>query len=158
MSFLDIEVPLRWTDLDGYQHVNNVAFLRLLEEARISAFWEPTAHEKDLGASTYPTATAMLAPGGEFQTFVSSHRIEYLQPLPYRREGVIVRLWISKIGAASLDVDYEILAKDQLDLPYARARTVIVLVDALTGRPRRVSAELTAQLAEFADEPLAFRG
>lgn len=27
--------PLRWADMDAFGHVNNVAFLRYLEEARI---------------------------------------------------------------------------------------------------------------------------
>ena len=28
------DVPLRWSDMDAYGHVNNVQFLRLLEDAR----------------------------------------------------------------------------------------------------------------------------
>ena len=27
--------PLRWADMDAYGHINNVAFMRYLEEARI---------------------------------------------------------------------------------------------------------------------------
>ena len=27
--------PMRWSDMDAYGHVNNVVFLRYLEEARI---------------------------------------------------------------------------------------------------------------------------
>jgi acyl-CoA thioester hydrolase len=38
---LDIPVPVRWTDLDAYGHVNNAAMVRLLEEARIAAFCTP---------------------------------------------------------------------------------------------------------------------
>ncbi|MGL5850524.1 MAG: acyl-CoA thioesterase, partial [Phycicoccus sp.] len=30
-----VEVPLRWSDMDAYGHVNNVQFLRLLEDARV---------------------------------------------------------------------------------------------------------------------------
>ena len=36
---LSMPVALRWADLDAYGHVNNVEVLRLLEEARIAAFW-----------------------------------------------------------------------------------------------------------------------
>ena len=30
-----VEVPLRWSDMDAYGHVNNVQYLRLLEDARV---------------------------------------------------------------------------------------------------------------------------
>ncbi|MGX1474786.1 UNVERIFIED_CONTAM: acyl-CoA thioesterase FadM [Streptomyces canus] len=36
--------PLRWADMDAYGHVNNVVFLRYLEEARIDFLFRP---EKD---------------------------------------------------------------------------------------------------------------
>jgi acyl-CoA thioester hydrolase len=39
MTRLQVPVQLRWSDMDAYGHVNNVELLRLLEEARIEAFW-----------------------------------------------------------------------------------------------------------------------
>lgn len=36
---LHVPIKLRWSDLDAYGHVNNAEMLRLLEEARIEAFW-----------------------------------------------------------------------------------------------------------------------
>ena len=35
-----VEVPLRWSDMDAYGHVNNVQYLRLLEDARVIGFRE----------------------------------------------------------------------------------------------------------------------
>ena len=35
-----VDVPLRWSDMDAYGHVNNVQFLRLLEDARVVAIRE----------------------------------------------------------------------------------------------------------------------
>ncbi|MFM6850406.1 MAG: thioesterase family protein, partial [Terrabacter sp.] len=32
------QVALRWSDMDAYAHINNVQFLRLLEDARVIAF------------------------------------------------------------------------------------------------------------------------
>lgn len=157
MAYLDVTVPLRWADLDGYRHVNNTAFLRLLEEARIQAFWRPSDHEVHLGAHTQPTALSEYSPGGAYQTFVVSHHIEYLRQLPYRREGVLVRMWASKLGSASLDVDYEVLAKDDEGSPYAKARTVIVMIDSQTGRPTRISCEVRDALTSYTGDPISFR-
>ena len=40
-SGLTVQVPPRWGDMDAYGHVNNVAILSLLEEARIAVFGPP---------------------------------------------------------------------------------------------------------------------
>ena len=39
MARLTIPISLRWSDFDAYAHVNNAEMLRILEEARIQAFW-----------------------------------------------------------------------------------------------------------------------
>ncbi|WP_371744504.1 acyl-CoA thioesterase [Georgenia sp. TF02-10] len=39
MTRLTIPVRLRWSDVDGYQHVNNAKMFTILEETRIAAFW-----------------------------------------------------------------------------------------------------------------------
>ena len=36
---LTVPIGLRWSDFDAYAHVNNAEMFRLLEEARIQAFW-----------------------------------------------------------------------------------------------------------------------
>lgn len=53
MTRLYVPVRLRWSDLDAYAHVNNVEMFRLLEEARITAFWR---HPLALDADVWPTA------------------------------------------------------------------------------------------------------
>ncbi|MDU0937498.1 MAG: thioesterase family protein [Dermabacter sp.] len=157
MPYLDIPVPVRWSDLDGYGHVNNTAYLRLLEEARTRAFWQPSDTELANGAPAYPTALAELSPGGAFHTLVAAHTIEYARQLGYRRDGVIVRTWVSKLGGASLDLDYEILTADEPERPYAIARTTIVIVEAETAKAVRMPTRLRTALESFTSAPLTFR-
>ncbi|MCT2149083.1 acyl-CoA thioesterase [Dermabacter vaginalis] len=157
MPFLDIPVPVRWSDLDGYGHVNNTAYLRLLEEARTRAFWQPSDTELANGAPAYPTALAELSPGGAFHTLVAAHTIEYSRQLGYRRDGVLVRTWVSKLGGASLDLDYTILTADEPDQPYASARTTIVIVDAKSGKAVRMPERLRTALERVTGAPLTFR-
>ncbi|MGO1562437.1 MAG: acyl-CoA thioesterase [Actinomycetaceae bacterium] len=40
MPRMTIPVHMRWSDIDGYRHVNNARMFTLLEEARIAAFWD----------------------------------------------------------------------------------------------------------------------
>lgn len=158
-SALDLPVPVRWTDLDAYGHVNNAAMVRLLEEARIAAFWQPPAEQLALGAPPPPAALPVGGAGAEVSTVIASQRLEYTRPLGHRRDGVVVRLWLSRIGGASLSVDYLVLTRDDPEgrAPYARARTVVVLVDAATGAPVRLADEAREQLRAFQGPPLHFR-
>lgn len=159
MAHLDIAVPMRWRDVDGYGHVNNSAMLTILEEARIRAFWGAPDEQVALGAQVLPSALPTYDSGSTVHTVVASHRIEYARELEFRRDEVVVRLWLSRIGGASLTIDYRVLTRDDPEgaRPYATARTVIVLVDAASGRPTRISPELRDALREYAGEPLRFR-
>lgn len=160
MPHIDLTVSVRWTDLDAYGHVNNAAVVSLLEEARIAAFWHPPAEQIALGAQEPPAALPVGGAGSPVATVIASQRIEYARPLGHRRDGVVVRLWVSRLGGASLDVDYLVLTRDDpgAAAPYARARTVVVLTDTETGAPVRMDAEARRRLGEHTGAPLTFRG
>lgn len=149
---LHIAVPLRWSDLDAYGHVNNARMLTLLEEARVAAFWsEPGA--------AVPTAVLDTGPGSPTVTLVAAQRIEYLVPIPYLREPLDVDMWIGRLGGASLEISYEIyspLSEGDRTL-YTRASTTLVLVDRASGEPRRVSDEARAAWQPYIEPPVTFR-
>ena len=127
--------PLRWADMDAYGHINNVAFLRYLEEARIDFMFRLAPSEGD----------ASFAGG----SVVARHEIDYLRPLVHRHEPVIVETWVEDIAAASMTVRYEV--KDE-DAVYARAATVVVPYNLAEQRPRRITAEEKAFLEKYRDE------
>lgn len=160
VAHLDLDIPVRWTDLDAYGHVNNAAMVRLLEEARIAAFWPAPAEQVALGAPQPEATLPVGGVGAPISTVIASQRIEYARSLDHRRDGVVVRLWISRLGGASLDVDYLVLTKDDPEgrRPYAQARTVVVLVDATEGTPVRLDEATRASLDSRLGEPLTFRG
>ncbi|MFI0939020.1 acyl-CoA thioesterase [Streptomyces sp. NPDC021020] len=127
--------PLRWGDMDAYGHVNNVVFLRYLEEARIDFMFR-------------------LAPGEGSASFtggsvVARHEIDYLRPLVHRHEPVVVETWVTDITAASMTVAYEV--KDE-ETVYARATTVVVPYNLAAGRPRRITPEERAFLEKYRDD------
>ncbi|TDW31304.1 acyl-CoA thioesterase [Cryobacterium psychrophilum] len=151
---LHVPISLRWSDLDAYGHVNNAEMLRLLEEARIQAFWV-TDDAAQVGAST---AVLDGRPGAATLTLIARQEIEYLLPVPYLRQPVDVRLWLGKLGGASLDVCYEVWGPETEDAPvlYARANTTIVLVDAVSDRPRRINAIERAAWTPYLYDPIVF--
>ena len=161
MTRLEVPVQLRWSDMDAYQHVNNVEMLRLLEEARIEAFWShPVAPDGSRVESTWPTAVLDAGPGAELSTLVARQEIEYLKPLGYRRTPVIVEMWIGHLGGASLDVCYEVRDAGEPGperVTYARAVTTLVLVDAATGAPRRIDAAGREAWSPYLEDPVVIR-
>jgi acyl-CoA thioester hydrolase len=163
MTRLHVPVALRWSDLDAYQHVNNVEMFRLLEDARITAFWR---HPDALDEDAWPTAVLDTGPHASSHTLVARQEIEYLRPLSFTRTPVRVEMWIGHLGGASLEVCYEVhdgatgLARtgpSSGGAPYAKAATTIVVVDAATEKPRRISAPERAAWEPFLEAPLTFR-
>ncbi|MEV8068742.1 MULTISPECIES: thioesterase family protein [unclassified Streptomyces] len=122
--------PLRWADMDAYGHVNNVVFLRYLEEARIDFLFRPDKEFKQ-------------------GSVVARHEIDYKRQLVHRHAPVDIELWVREIKAASFTLGYEV--KDG-DTVYVRASTVIVPFDFEAQRPRRITAEEREFLQEYRDD------
>jgi len=167
---LHIPIPLRWGDLDAYGHINNVEMLRLLEEARVRSFWraddlvgggDPVAGGDLVGGGDPglpPTAVLDLTADSTIWSLVARSEIEYLIPMPYSRAPIDVEVWIGRLGGASLDICFELYSPIGVEprVLYARAATEIVTVDAASGRPTRIPAELRQQWAAYLEQPLAF--
>lgn len=150
---LHIPIQLRWGDLDAFNHVNNTSMLKLLEEARVRAFWRPDDGEDAPG-------TAVLDSGIDegILTLIARQEIEYLAPVPYQRRPLEVQMWFGKLGGSSLEVCYEVFndpASAERVL-YARSTAVIVLVDAATGRPVRIPAEAREAWGPYLGDPLSY--
>ena len=152
---LHVPIRLRWGDLDAYGHVNNAEMLRLLEEARIQAFWIADDAEEAVGAGT---AVLDGRPGADTLTLIARQEIEYLAPIPYLRQPLDVQLWLGRVGGASLEVCYEVRSPEGTDpaILYSRAATTIVLVDAATERPRRINDRERAAWEPYLEEPVQF--
>ncbi|MDN4479272.1 thioesterase family protein [Demequina sp. SYSU T00039] len=157
MSRIHVPITLRWSDLDAYGHVNNAEMLRLLEEARIRVFWadRSAAEEHEV------PHTALIAggPDAETITLIAAQRIEYLAPIPYLRRPLDVQLWIGRLGGASIEICYEVWspAGDEPRALYAKAATTLVLIDAESNRPRRLTEAEREAWSPHLDEPVRFR-
>lgn len=129
---------LRWSDQDPYRHINNVMFLRYLEEARVDMLFSGN-HPADLGR-----AEGLV---------VTRHEIDYRRVLDFRPEPVRVETWVSEVRPAWFDVDYEVLdlADDGARTVYATARSRIVPVNLAEGHPMRITARQRSVLAGFTD-------
>jgi acyl-CoA thioester hydrolase len=160
---LHVPIKLRWSDLDAYGHVNNAEMLRLLEEARILAFWvdDNGADGASLDEAAAGSTPAILdgRPGSDTLTLIARQEIEYLQPVPYLREPLDIELWIGHLGGASLEICYEIytpaaVTPRQL---FTRAASTLVMVDAASERPRRITDRERDAWSPYLDDPIVFK-
>lgn len=151
---LHIPVALRWADLDAYGHVNNVAVLTLLEEARIAAFWRhPEAVEQ-----AHPTAVLDAGPGADTVTVVARQELEYLAAVPHLREPVVVEMWLGRLGGASIEVCYEITSDvGGRRTVHVQAMTTVVMLDAASGRPRRLTPDERETWEPYVGDPVVWR-
>jgi len=150
---LNISIPLRWSDFDAYAHVNNAEMFRLLEEARIQAFWI-----NDDGSGSSSMAILDARPGAKVVALIARQEIEYLLPIPYMRQPLDVELWIGRLGGASLEIGYEVYSPEGQEprLLYTRAATTLVMVELATGKPQRMTDEQREAWAPYVEAPVAF--
>ncbi|KQS08758.1 4-hydroxybenzoyl-CoA thioesterase [Curtobacterium sp. Leaf183] len=157
MARLHTPVRIRWSDIDAYGHVNNSAMLRLLEEARVLAFWAPDPDEVDASGSA-PEPIIDGRPGSGTMTVIAAQRLEYLASTPYFRRPLDIQLWIGHVGGASLDISYEVwspVGHQPAEL-YTRATTTLVMVDAETNRPRRLTEVERAACEPYIEPAVVF--
>jgi acyl-CoA thioester hydrolase len=114
--------------IDANGHVNNVEFVRWMQQAAVSHADERgcTAATKDAGATWV----------------VRSHRIEYSRPALVG-DRIDVMTWVADFRRAFSLRKYEFIrATDKTVL--AKGETDWVFVDVKTGRPRTIPGQITA--------------
>ena len=118
------------SDIDRQGHVNNVVFLRYVQDVAV-AHW---------------CAVAQVEIQKRFTWVVRKHEIEYFRPgLP--RDELIARTWVGDPSGATWERFTEISRASDSQL-LVQARTVWVLLDASNGRPRRIDASVVEGFTE----------
>jgi len=111
-------------DIDTLGHVNNIVYLRWVQDVA-AAHWFAAAPAEDQVGLVW---------------MVVRHEIDYLAPAVLGDE-LVLRTWIGAAAGLRFDRHTEVLrATDRK--PLAKARTVWVPIDAKTGRPKRVSEQV----------------
>ena len=116
-------------DIDGQNHVNNTVYLRWVQDVA-------TAHWKSLAGADAQEAIGWV---------VVRHEIDYKMPANLGDE-IVLRTWVGQASRLKFERFTEIKRKADGRL-LAQARTLWVPIDANTGKPTRVSAEVRARFS-----------
>ena len=131
-----VQVPMRWSDMDAYGHVNNVVYLQYFEMARVDLFFERASLEERTG----------LRRG----TVVAAHDIQYKLPVVYSPLPLDVQIWVSDLRAAVFTCHYEVYDHQRLAVT---GSTKLVPFDFSINRPRRLTPDEKEFLLRWTDEP-----
>ncbi|MFN2137353.1 MAG: acyl-[acyl-carrier-protein] thioesterase [Candidatus Promineifilaceae bacterium] len=123
----------RWSEIDPAGHVNNAAYLTLLEDAAM-----------ELMATRAWTAGRLQQAG--LGIVAREYRLEYLEPAVLD-DDLEVATWVSAVKRATATRHYTIHRHADGAL-LLRAQALWVWVDLASGRPRRIPEDF---LATFAD-------
>ncbi|NMO03842.1 acyl-CoA thioesterase [Gordonia sp. TBRC 11910] len=119
-------VPVRWSDMDAFGHVNHARMVTLMEEARIE--W-------------------LLSAGEEYQPLIKSAMIvhvdiRYQAQLRHDDSPLRIGMWIKRFRSVDFTIGYEIRANDTNaanSRPACVATTQMAVVDVEAHTLRRLT-------------------
>jgi len=108
----ELEIPIRWGDMDAMGHVNNTVYFRYMEQARISWF-------DDLGL--------VPDPGGQGPVIVNA-ACTFARQFEYPGT-VLARQFVGELGRSSIMTYVDMLRTDDPGVVYAHGSAKVVWVD-----------------------------
>lgn len=113
-----LEIPVRWFDMDAYNHVNNSIYFTYFEQARIE-WWHQIRPE-------------------EFVNHAEGHVVvnatcTFFKPITFP-ETIVVKLYVGPPGRSSYEFFYKIYSKNNPDILYAEGSNKMVWIDLNKGK------------------------
>lgn len=137
-SGVTVKIPVRWSDMDAYGHINNVQVVRIMEDARVKVFGVPSGTGTPGGPAPIFDMNASVGP--TTMTLISDHTVKYRRQMAYTGDDVAVTVAVTKARGASVEISYTMTdpATSQVAVT---ATSTMVFVDGETGRPLRMTPE-----------------
>ena len=129
----ELSIAVKPADIDRLGHVNNVVYLRWVQDAAV-AHWQATAPAEDQE---------------QLRWVVMRHEIDYKRPA-FVNDEIIARTWVGTATQRAFERHTELLRGRDMRV-LAQVRTLWCPIDANTGKPTDVSDEVRAR---FSSGPL----
>ena len=125
----ELTISVQPADIDQLGHVNNVTYVRWVQDIAV-AHWTEAAPEEDQKRLLW---------------VVLRHEIDYKQPA-FLGEKLLVRTWVGQATRLKFERHTEFIRTSD-DKVVAKARTIWCPINASTGRPVAVRAEVRASFS-----------
>ena len=123
--------------MDGNGHVNNVVYVRWIQDAAVYHSWE-----SGVTREVYRELRSTWV--------IRTHHIDYLRPC-YAGEKIAVLTWISSFKRMRCARKFRIIRLDD-GVELARAKTEFVYINAESGRPKTVDSRVAEGFEVVPDE------
>ena len=134
------KISVQWGEMDAFNHVNNVMYIRWCETARISLFREIWG-EKGINMKE-------ILDGNGVGPILANFNINYKLPLTYPDE-VTIHTNVSQIGNTSFKLNQALFSKKSGDTLVADATSVVVMVNYITGDKFILNQNIKSELEKF---------
>ena len=113
-----LTMPVRWRDLDAFNHANNSTYLTYIEETRLH--WMASLPGEWMNASYSPLLAAV--------------HVNYRRAVNWPA-SVVVELYCERLGNTSVTLAHRILDAGDRAVLYSDGYSVMVWVDPATAKP-----------------------
>ena len=134
------KISVQWGEMDAFNHVNNVMYIRWCETARISLFREMWG---DKGINMKE-----ILDGNGVGPILANFNINYKLPLTYPDE-VILHTQVSQIGNTSFKLKQALFSKKSGNTVVADATSVVVMVNYKTGDKFNLNQKIKSALEKY---------
>ena len=133
-------ISVQWGEMDAFNHVNNVMYIRWCETARIELFREIWG---DKGINMKE-----ILEGNGVGPILANFNINYRLPLTYPDE-VIIHTQVSQIGNTSFKLKQALFSKKLGNTLVAGATSVVVMVNYKTGSKFSLNQKIKSALEKY---------
>lgn len=116
-GLIRVPMPVRWRDLDAFNHVNNSKYLSYLEEARLQ--WMLGVPGQGMDDHVAPV--------------VAAAQLNYRRPITWPSQ-VVIELFVERLGNTSLTVGHRIVDAQNADTLFCDGHVVMVWIDRDSGQ------------------------
>lgn len=132
----NLDIQVRWFDLDPFNHVNNSVYFQYFEIAR----------------SKYIHAVSQQWDWSKHQFVLAQTSCDFKKEIKLNNEGLKVWVRTSRLGSKSFDLQYAITSGKTDSILHSTGSSVQVMIDAEAGGTTKIPEWLRAQFLTYEKE------
>ena len=133
-------IPIQWGEMDAFNHVNNVVYIRWCETARIELFRKIWG---DRGINMKE-----ILEGNGVGPILANFNVNYKIPISYP-DNVIIQTRVDKIGNTSFNVEHQVFTEKMGNSVVATASSVVVMLNYKTEEKFNLNSSMKLKLEQF---------
>ena len=137
---ISTKIPVQWGEMDAFNHVNNVVYIRWCETARIELF-------RNIWGNKGINMKEILE-GSGVGPILANFNINYKIPISYP-DNVIIQTRVAQIGNTSFNVEHQVFTEKMGNSVVAEASSVVVMLNYKTGEKFNLNSSMKLKLEQF---------